>query len=151
MAQVEVLLRDNVESLGRCGDVVRVSAGYARNYLLPRRIAVTATEENKRVMERRRAVLEAEEAARTADLQRRVELLTGTTVTASEKADENGHLYGSVSAARVAELLVAAGRPCEEREVRLERPIKETGSHEVVVHLHAEHQATITVVVESAE
>lgn len=145
MRDTEVLLRDHVENLGRCGDVVRVKPGYARNYLLPNRIAVPATEENKKIVERRRVRLEAEEAALMADVEKRVEGLSGLTLTTTEKADDNGNLYGSVSAARVAELLVAAGQPCEERDVRLDKPIKHVGAHEIEIHVHGDHGATITV------
>ncbi len=145
MRDTEVLLRDHVENLGRCGDVVRVKPGYARNYLLPNRLAVPATEENKKIVDRRRVRLEAEEAALMADVEKRVEALSGLALTTTEKADENGNLYGSVSAARVAELIVAAGQPCEERDVRLDKAIKHVGAHEIEVHVHGDHNATVTV------
>src|SRR5688500_406431 len=96
--KVEVLLRDNVRDLGRCGDVVKVTPGYARNFLLPRRIAVEATEDNKRAMTRRRAVLDREEAQRTAEIEARVAALSGIVVKTSGKADDEGRLYGSVNA-----------------------------------------------------
>ena len=147
---VEVLLREHVDTLGRCGDVVRVSAGYARNYLLPRRLAVQANEDNKRAMLRRRARLDAEEATRVATLDATAQALGGLVLRASQRADEQGHLYGSVSAAAVAGLLSAAGHPIEERAVRLEAPIRTVGTHVVRVHLHGDRYAEVTVEV-SAE
>lgn len=151
MANVEVLLRERVGDLGRCGDVVKVAPGYARNFLFPRRLAVPATEENKRQLARRAKRMAAEEAAMQADIQKRVAALERLTLTAIEKADETGHLYGSVSAARAAEILSAAGYPCAERDVRLEKPIKTVGSHPVPIHVHAETFATFTLVVEAAQ
>lgn len=149
MANVEVLLRERVPSLGRCGDVVKVSAGYARNFLYPRSLAVPATEENKRTLARRAKRMAAEEAAQMADIERRAAALAALVLRTVEKADEHGHLYGSVSAARAAELLTAAGYPCEERQVRLDRAIKTAGTHRVPVQVHAETFAEITLVVEA--
>jgi large subunit ribosomal protein L9 len=135
MSNVEVLLRERVQSLGTCGDVVRVKSGFARNYLYPRRLAVPATEENKRMLARRTVRMAAEDAALAADLERRQARLAELELTTVERADAHGHLYGSVNAARAAELLTAAGFPCAERDIRLERPIKNVGTHPVRVHL----------------
>lgn len=146
---MEVLLREHVENLGRCGDVVRVAPGYARNYLLPRRLAMPATEENKKQIARRADRLAAEEAARMGEIEAAVEALSRLSVRTSMKADEGGNLYGSVNAAKVAELCAAAGTKVEEKDVRLDDgPLKSTGEHEVRIHVHGDHYATITVVVE---
>jgi large subunit ribosomal protein L9 len=145
---VEVLLRDHVKSLGRCGDVVKVSPGYARNYLLPRRIAVAATDDNKRAMVRRRAILDAEEAQRSAEIKARVDALAGVVVKTSGKADDNGHLFGSVNAAAIGELLRKAGHGVDDKAVRLEAPIKTVGTHKVKIHIHGEDHGEITVEVE---
>ena len=145
MKNVEVLLRENVADLGRCGDVVTVRPGYARNYLLPRKLAVPATEDNKRLMVRRRAQLDAEEAARNQEIDARVAALGALKLATVQKADENGHLYGSVNAAMVAELVRAAGFQLDEHDVRLEAPIKTVGTHPVRVHLHAERYADVSV------
>ena len=150
MKRVEVLLRDNVPNLGRCGDVVAVAAGYARNYLMPRRIAVPATADNVKVMQRRKVRLEAEEAALMADIEARINALQNVSLAAAERADDNGHLFGSVSASTIAKLLSEKGFATEERDVRLEHPIKSVGTHEVPIHVHGEHTATVTVEV-SAE
>jgi large subunit ribosomal protein L9 len=146
--RVEVLLRDHVKSLGRCGDVVKVSLGYARNYLLPRKIAVEATDDNKRAMVRRRALLDQEEAQRNAEIQARVSALSGVSVKTTGKADEAGHMFGSVNAAAIAELLRKAGHAIEEKAVRLDAPIKTIGTHKVKIHVHGEEHAEVTVEVE---
>jgi large subunit ribosomal protein L9 len=148
MRTVELLLRDRVEHLGRCGDVVNVAAGYARNYLLPRRLAIAATEENKRMLSRRTERLLVEEAAQIAEFTARAEALSKVTLKTVEKCDARGHLYGSVSAARVAEFLSEAGYPCDEKHVRLAKALKLVGEHGVQVHLHAEVSAEITLCIE---
>jgi large subunit ribosomal protein L9 len=145
---VEVLLRENVKTLGRCGDVVKVSPGYARNFLLPRRIAIVANEENKKAMLRRRALLDVEEAKRDAEVQKRVDSLNGIMVATKAKADEHGHLYGSVNPATIVELLARAGHRYEEKDVRME-PIKELGTHPVKIHVHGDRFAEVKVVVEA--
>jgi large subunit ribosomal protein L9 len=147
---VEVLLRESVANIGKVGDIVKVSPGYARNFLLPRKLAVEANEDNKRVMARRRARLDAEEAARAADFAARVAALQGVSVKTTERADEGGHLYGSVNAGQIAELLAKQGRKVEEKDVRLEAPIKSVGVHAVRIHVHGDMEATIEVVVEAA-
>ena len=150
MANVKILLRENVQDLGLIGDVVEVAPGYARNFLLPRKLAVAATSENIRAMERRRARWEAEEAARQADIQTKIEALGRVKLETTEKADDTGSLYGSVGAAVIATLLSEAGFPTEEKAVRLDEPIKSVGTHEVPVHIHGEHYAGIQVVVHAA-
>lgn len=150
MRNVEVLLRENIEDLGRCGDVVKVRAGYARNYLLPRKLAVPASEDNKRLMLRRRVRLDAEEASRNQELDARVAALAALTLSTQQKADENGHLYGSVNAATIAELARAAGFGLDEDDVRLEAPIKALGTHPVRVHVHGERYAELKLEVRPA-
>jgi large subunit ribosomal protein L9 len=146
----EVLLREHVENLGRCGDVVSVAPGYARNYLLPRRLAIPATADNQRQIVRRATRMAAEEVARLGEITAAVEALSLLTVKTTQRADSGGHLYGSVNAAGVAELVVAAGTKVDEKAVRLaEGPLKTVGEHKVRVHIHGEHFAEITVVVEA--
>lgn len=147
--KTEVLLRDNVKDLGRCGDVVRVTAGFARNYLLPRRIAVSATEDNKRAMQRRRTRLDADEAVRNAEIDARIVAVSGIVLTTRGKADETGHLYGSVNAVMVVELLAASGHTFQEKDVRLDTPIKTVGTHTVSLHVFADRFAPIQIVVEA--
>ena len=149
MKSTEVLLREHVKDLGVCGDVVRVAPGYARNYLLPQRLAVPATEDNRRQMTRRAARMAAELAAHAEQVSGAVETLSNLRVKTLQKADEQGHLYGSVTAVLVAELCAAAGTAVDEKDVRLETHIKTVGEHSVQVHVHGEHTATITVIVEA--
>lgn len=147
--KVEVLLRDNVKNLGRCGEVVRVASGYARNFLLPNRIAVAANEDNKKAMVRRRALLDVEEAQRDAEIMARVASLNGIMVMTKVKADEHGHLYGSVNAAQIVAMLERAGHKYDEKAVRLDVPIKEVGTHPIKIHVHGDHFAEVKVVVEA--
>jgi large subunit ribosomal protein L9 len=145
MAHIEILLRENVQHLGKCGDVVRVRTGYARNYLYPNNLATLATDENKRLMARKRARLDVEEEKRNAEIEARVNALSGTTVEVAMKADDGGHLFGSVNAATVVERLARVGRVIAEKDVRLDAPIKTVGLHGVRVHIHGERFAEITV------
>lgn len=145
---IEVLLREHVSDLGRCGDVVTVAPGYARNYLMPRRLAIPATEENRKQITRRASRMAAEEVERMGEITAAVEALSRLSVKTTQKADEGGHLYGSVNAAAVADLCVAAGTKIEEKDVRLDGgPLKTTGEHKVRIHVHGDHYAEITVVV----
>ncbi|MFT5285815.1 MAG: large subunit ribosomal protein L9 [Planctomycetota bacterium] len=151
MKKIEILLRDNVPTLGRCGDVVAVSAGYARNFLLPRRMAVAATLDNVKMMQRRKARLDIEEAALMADIESKTKVLAGLSITTAERADDQGHLFGSVNAATIARLLAEKGLETDEKHVRLDLPIKTIGTHEVLIHVHGEHTATVSVEVTSSE
>ena len=146
---VKVLLRQRVDDLGEIGDVVTVRPGFARNYLFPRLMAVEASPENVATMQRRRARVEAEETAREAEVGAKIESLGRLVLHTKEKADETGTLYGSVSAARIAELLAAAGHPIEEKDVRLDEAIKSVGAHEVPIHVWGEHYAGLQIVVEA--
>ena len=145
MARVELMLRENVRYLGKVGDVVTVAAGYARNYLIPNKLAVKATAANRRVLARKRERIDAEEAARNAELAARVAVLEGMVLETTERSDENGHLYGSVNAARVAELLNERDFEISDDNIRLERAIKESGTHEVELHLFGETSVTVTI------
>ncbi len=148
MKNVQVLLREDVKDLGQLGDVVTVAPGYARNYLLPSRLAVEATAENVKMFERRAKRLAAEYEAREAEITAKIESLGLLKLTTTEKADDTGTLYGSVGPARIAELLTAAGHPTEDKDVRLDEPIKSLGTHEVPIHVWGEHYAGIQIVVD---
>ncbi len=100
MAKTEVLLRENLKNLGKCGDIVRVAPGYARNFLLPRKLAMQATEENKKAMAKRRAMLDVEEARQTAEIVAKVQALAGVTLSTTMKADENGRTSTACSTRR---------------------------------------------------
>ncbi|MFT5152062.1 MAG: large subunit ribosomal protein L9 [Planctomycetota bacterium] len=145
MKSVEVLLREPVQDLGAPGDVVIVAAGYARNYLVPRKLAVAATAENKRIVVKRRAAYDKEMVEKAAQLAALASALDGVRIVAVEKADDNGHLYGSVNAARISELLTAAGHGVAEKQVRLEQPIRKCADHDVRIHLQANEYVNITL------
>ncbi len=148
--RIDVLLRETIKDLGRVGDVVTVAPGYANNYLLPSKLAVHATDENKRQMARRTVRMREAEETRDAEVAAKVARLSELVVTATEKADEKGNLYGSVSATQIASLISTAGTPMEEKQVRLDSPLKSTGDHQVRVHVFADQEATVTVRVEAA-
>ena len=145
MARIELMLRESVRHLGKVGDLVSVAPGYARNYLLPRGVAVPATAENRRVLARRRERLDAEEAARNAELAARVAVLEGMALETTERSDETGHLYGSVNALRVAELLNEKGFEIGDESIRMENAIKDSGTHEVELHLFGETTVKVTI------
>lgn len=149
MKNRQVLLRENVASLGTIGEVVKVRQGYARNYLFPLKLAVDATPENVRLMERKRVRVAAEEKLREAQISERIEALGKITLSVVEKADASGTLYGSVGPATIVKLLAKAGVAAEEKDIRLEEPIKSVGTHEVPIHVWGEHYAGIQIVVEA--
>lgn len=142
---MELLLKQHVEHLGRTGDVVDVKPGYARNYLLPRGLAVMVTKNNMAEIARARAQAVAEEEARVAGLRELATKVSEASVTIEGKANEDGHLFGSVTAAQIAAGLRAKDLPIDEKQVRLESPLKEIGVYDIAVHLHAEVEATIKV------
>ena len=135
---MELLLKQNVEHLGRTGDVVDVKPGYARNYLLPRGLAVLVTKGNMAEVERARSQALAEEEARLAGLKDLGAKLADVSVTIEGKANEEGHLFGSVNAAQIAAALRDKDVPVDEKMVRLESPLKEIGVYDFSVYLHAD-------------
>lgn len=149
MRDTEVLLREHVKDLGKCGDIVRVAPGYARNYLLPRGIATFASEDNKKAMARKRERLDVELAALLADIDARIAIMEKLELKTIERADDHGHLFGSVNAKRIVELLAGAGQNVDEKDVRLEKGLKSVGEHEVTIHLHAERSTTVKIVIEA--
>lgn len=142
---MELLLRHNIEHLGRIGDVVDVRPGYARNYLLPNGYAVAVTKSNLAEIETARAAALAEEQGRVQGYKDLATQLAETSVTIESKANEEGHLFGSVTTANIAASLREKGLAVEERQVRLEHPIKEIGVFDVAVHLHTDVEATVKV------
>ena len=148
-SKVEVLLRENLKHLGKCGELVRVAPGYARNYLLPHRLATEATAENTKAMAKRRTRLDAEEAQQTAEIVSKVQALSAVTLSTKMKADESGHLYGSLNAALVVQLLALQGWTIEEKAVKLDAPIKSVGTYKVKIHVHAEHEAEVAITIEA--
>lgn len=142
---MELLLKQNVEQLGRVGDVVKVKSGYARNYLLPRGLAVMVTKSNLADIERARAQALAEEQQRLAGMKELATKLGEASVTIEGRANAEGHLFGSVTAMQIAAALRDKGVPVDEKHVRLEQPLKEIGVYDVPIHLHATVEATVKV------
>lgn len=149
---MQVILVENVDNLGKLGDVVQVKSGYARNFLLPKGVARMATPENVKAIEAQRAELEREEAERAAAAEQRYEALNGHRVAIQAKVGPEERLFGSVSAGDIVDALAADGLEAEKREVRLpEGPLRTVGEFEIDVHLHGDLNATITVVIEPEE
>jgi len=143
--QVELLLADDVESLGKRGEVVRVRPGYARNYLLPNGFATIATEANKRRVQKHQENIEQLERDRLKQLKTRADAIGKYSVTLEANANEEGHLYGSIMGADISKALKAAGYMVETDEVRLDGPLKELGMYTVKIHLHTEAQTEVKV------
>ena len=133
---MDVLLKATIEKLGRVGDIVPVSAGFARNYLLPTGRAVLVNKANLAAIERDRATAIVEEQSRVADLKTLADTISQTSVTIEGKANEEGHLFGSVSAAQIGTALREKGLPIEDKMIRLDAPLKEIGVFDVTVYLH---------------
>lgn len=142
---MEVILREDVKSLGKAGDLVRVKPGYGRNYLLPSGLAYEATEGNKkRIAAETRARSTRAEAERT-EAQAQAARLGAVELTITGKAGEEGKLFGSVTASDIAEALAAKGFEVDRRRIELDQPIKALGRHTVGVRLHADVRAEIRV------
>ena len=148
---MEVILREDIEKLGNRGQVVKVAPGYARNFLLPKRLAVAATESNKKIVEQERQAHLRKEAKLQGEAQDLAKLLTGVSVTIAQKAGENDQLFGSVTAKDVADALAAKNFTIDRRKVQLDEPIKQLGEYKVPVRLHKDVTAEVTVVVAKEE
>ncbi len=145
---MEIILREDVDKVGARGAVVKVADGYARNYLLPKRLAVRATDSNKKIVEQERGAYLRREAKDMSESQDLAKLLEGVTLTFRHKVGENNHLFGSVTAKDIADALEAQKFHVERRKVQLEEPIRTVGEHDVTVRLHRDVTTHIKVVVE---
>ena len=148
---MEVILREDVDKLGSRGQVVKVAAGYARNFLLPKRLAVAATGSNKKIIEQERQAHLRKDAKLEVEAQDLAKLISGVTVTIKQKAGENDQLFGSVTTKDVADALAAQNYVIDRRKVILDEPIKQLGEFKVPVRLHKDVTAEITVVVAKEE
>ena len=144
---MELILRDDVEKLGRRGEIVKVAEGYARNFLLPRGLGMPVTPANKAMIEKERKAHEARLAKEKAEFESLAERIAGLRFVAPRKVGENEVLYGSVTGADVAEFLKAKGIEIDKRKVQLDEAIKHLGEHEVKIRLHPEVLATIKLLV----
>lgn len=142
---MEVILRDHVEHLGDRGEIVKVADGYARNYLLPRNLALPATDGNRKRIERERKVVETREAEERAAAQALAGRLGAIDVTVSRKVGENDQLYGSVTNADIADVLAARGVEIDRRKILLADPIKAVGETQVPVKLYRDVTAQLLV------
>ena len=143
----EVILREDVKSLGKAGEMVRVKPGFARNYLLPNGLAYEATEGNKKRIAAESKARAAKGAAERAEAEAEAAKLGGLAVTLTGKAGEEGKLFGSITAQDVADALAAQGHAIDKRRVELEHPIKTLGDHAVSIRLHADVHAEVRVTV----
>ncbi len=144
---MEVILREDIEKLGTRGEVVKVAPGYARNFLLPKRLAVEATASNKKIVEQERQAHLRKEAKLVGEAEDLSKLLTGVSVTIAQKAGENDQLFGSVTSKDVADALAAQNFTIDRRKIQLEEPIKQLGEFKVPVRLHRDVTAEVTVLV----
>jgi len=142
---MEVILREHVDNLGRRGEIVKVADGYARNFLLPRKLALLATEGNKKQIARERQKFDAKEAEERSGADALASRMANVEVVIARKVGETEALYGSVTTADIAEALAAQGFNIDRRKLQLPDPIKKIGETDVPVKLHPDVTATVKV------
>ena len=142
---MEVILREHVDNLGRRGDLVKVADGYARNYLLPRKLALLPTDGNRKQIERERAKFEIKELEEQKAAQAVAERIAAIEIEIARRVGETDVLFGSVTSADVAEALAAKGFELDRRKLQLADPIKRLGEFEVPIKLHRDVTATLKV------
>jgi len=142
---MEVILREHVDNLGRRGEVVKVADGYARNYLLPRKLALLVTEGNKKQIERERAKFDAQEAEEQKVAGAVAERLGSVQIEISRKVGETEALYGSVTTSDIAAALGTKGFDVDRRKIQLQEPIKKLGEYDIPVKLHRDVTTKIKV------
>src|SRR5208282_450409 len=148
---MELILQEDVEKLGHRGQIVEVAEGYARNYLLPRKLALPVSKSNLKQVEQVKRALAKREATEREGAQKQAELLASLTVSLARKAGENDQMFGSVTAADISEALATQGFSVDKRKLQLEQPIKALGEYQVPAKLHREVIAQIRVVVTKQE
>ncbi len=142
---MEVILREDIEKLGHRGEVVKVAPGYARNFLLPKKLAVAATASNKKIVEQERDAYLRREAKAKNEAEDLGRMLANVVITITQRAGEEGHLFGSVTAKDIADGLERQNYTIDRRKIQLEDPIKNVGEYKVPVRLHRDVTAEITV------
>src|SRR2546421_7341680 len=150
MAHTNVLLREDIDSLGARGEIVRVRAGYARNYLLPRKLAVEATAGNVKEIERERSALLKKEATERTSAEGQAEQMGSLVLEFKRKSGEQGALYGSVTSMDIAETLKERGYEIDRHRIHLREPIKRLGEFGVPVRLHRDVTVDLQVKVAPA-
>jgi len=148
---MEVILREDIDKLGTRGQMVKVAAGYARNFLLPKHLAVAATESNRKIVEQERQAHLRKETKVRGEAEDLSKLLTGVSVTIAQKAGEQDQLFGSVTSKDVADALAAKNFTIDRRKIQLDEPIKQLGEFKVPVKLHKDVTAEVTVLVVKEE
>ena len=142
---MEVILREHVDNLGRRGDVVKVADGYARNFLLPRKLALKVTEGNKRQIERERKVADVRDAEERHQAEAFAERLGQLEIEIARRVGENNTLYGSVTSADIAHALETKGFQVDKRKISLTEPLKTLGEMTVPIKIHREVSAQVKV------
>jgi len=142
---MDIILREDVDKLGTRGQVVKVTPGYARNFLLPKRLAVAATDSNKKIVEQERQAHLRKEAVQMTEAQDLAKLLSSVTLTIARKAGENGQLFGSVTASDIADALEAQKFNIDRRKIQLDEAIRTLGEHKVTLRLHREVTTEVNV------
>ena len=148
---MELILREPIENLGRRGDIVRVANGYARNYLLPRKLGLPVTEANRRQVERERVIVEAREAKDRQSAQKISDQVSAVECIVARRVGETGTLYGSVTSADIVESLANLHLMIDKRKIELAEPLKELGDFVVPVRLHRDVKAELKVKVVKEE
>jgi large subunit ribosomal protein L9 len=148
---VEVILRDDVPNLGKIGEVVRVKPGYARNYLLPRGLAIEANSKNLRVLEHQKRVIAAKADRDRKTAQTQAKHVDGLELHVRARAGEEGRLFGSVTNLDLERLLAARGVVVDRRRIQLDEPIKQIGTYPVVIQVGRDVRATVQVIVEAGD
>ena len=144
---MEIILRDHVDNVGKRGDIVKVANGYARNYLLPRNLALPATEANKQRIQRERKIVEAREGEEREAAEALAERLVALDLQIARKVGDNDTLYGSVTNSDIAELLKEKGFDIDRRKILLPDPLKALGETSVPVKLHRDVTAHVRVAI----
>jgi large subunit ribosomal protein L9 len=148
---MQIILREDIDKLGNRGDVVKVKEGYARNFLLPRRLAVPANESNKKIVEQERQAHLRKEATLKGQAEELGKLMANLQIVIKQKAGENDHLFGSVTAQDIANALEAQKYSIDRKKIVLDEPIKQLGDYKVTVKLHKEVSVEIPVSVTKDE
>jgi len=148
---MQIILQEDVDKLGNRGEVVTVAEGYARNFLLPRKMALEATTGNMKRLEKMRSAFAKKESVERGDAQTLAGLLADVSLELTRKSGENDQLFGSVTNADISEALAAKGFTIDKKKITLAEPIKTIGNFEIPVRLHREINATVKLAVKKDE
>jgi large subunit ribosomal protein L9 len=148
---MQIILQEDVEKLGNRGQVVEVAEGYARNFLLPRKLALEASPGNMKRLEKMRAAFAKKAAVEIGDAQKLAELLAGVSLEISRKSGESDQLFGSVTSADISDALATKGYTIDRRKIQLAEPIKLIGQFDIPIKLHREVNANLKLTVKKEE